>query len=184
MPNATIPTAAELAQTTLATLRQWSETSLSSFGNALPAGNGSAEIAGQAKAALDSARQFGDLGSNVMTDLFYAQLRQMNLSVCGTALTELSDTNADLISSLVQKQTSLMSDLTKLYAGFLTELQGTRNFTDISMLQSSFMDQVQARMKTGTNDIGQLLMSAQTAASAWTDRTLDNTINGGAPTEG
>jgi hypothetical protein len=169
----------EMGQTSLNALKQLSESNAATLGNALDLQFNGSDLATMLQALLDSNKQLGDLNSAMFTGLFYRQLKTLDLGGAAAALQDLTSTNTAFVNGLVQKQMSMASDFTGMLAGYLTDLQNTRSLDDIALLQTAFFNNLEQKIKDNGNDIGQLLLSAKTAATAWTERALNRAIESG-----
>lgn len=179
MPNNLVKQWVEMGQASLRVLKQVSESDTSNFGDALQQQFGSSDVATVLKAALDSSRQLGDINVAIFTSLFHNQLKLLNLGVAGTAMQELTEANTTFVNSFVQKQMKMVNDFTAMFATYLSDLQKTQGMNDIALLQTGFLNDLEQKLKDNANDLGQLLLSAKTASTAWTERTLNKTINDG-----
>jgi hypothetical protein len=178
MSNALITQWVEMGQASLSVLKQMSESGATGFGNTLQQGFDRSDMAVMMKAFVNANQQLGDMTAAVLTNLFYSQLKLMNPGEAGTALQELTDANTSFVKSFVEKQMTATNDFTAMFAGFLSDLQKTRSADEITLLQTDFFNKVEQKMKDSSNDMGQLLLSAKTATTAWTERTLNHAIAG------
>jgi len=169
----------EMGQTSLNALKQLSESNATTLGNALNLQFNGSDVATMLQALLDSNKQLGDVNTAVFTGLFYNQLKLLNLGTAASAMQDLTSTNTAFVNGLVQKQMAMTNDFTGMLAGYLTDLQNTRSMDDIALLQTAFFNNLEQKMKDSGNDVGQLLLSAKTAATAWTERALNQAIESG-----
>jgi hypothetical protein len=176
MSNMLITQWVEMGQASLAALKQMSESAAAGFGSGLQPGLGQSDLAVLLKAFVDTNQQLGDMTTAVFTNLFYSQLKLFNPAGSGAALQELTDSNTEFVKSFVEKQMAATSEFTAMFTAFLSDLQASKSANDIALLQSDLFNKIEQRVKDNSADLGQLLMSAKTAASAWTDRTLNRAI--------
>lgn len=165
-----------MGQSSLDVFKKMAESNPMIFNNTLPQQIGSADMAILLKMWLDASKQLSDINMAALTNLFYAQLKQLNLGVSGPALQDLTDTNTTFVNSLVQKQMAMVSDFINMFTNNLSDLQKTQGMNDIMILQMSFFGDLENKFKATSADLMQLLQSAQTATTNLTNKTLENTI--------
>lgn len=161
-----------MGQASLNILKQMSESNTTNFSSTLQQQFSSSDLATLLKASLDSNQQLGDINVAIFNNLFHTQLKLLNLGVSSTAIQELTDTNTTFINRFIQKQMAMVSDFTTMFTTYLSDLQKTQGMNEIALLQMSFLNDLEQKLKDCTNDLGQLLLSAKTATTAWTEKTL------------
>jgi hypothetical protein len=176
MPNTLMKQWVEMGQASLNAFKQMSESDPAGVTTAVQQQLSTSDLALMLKGLLDATKQVGDLTTGAFTTLFYNQLKLLNLAGSAAALNDLSTTNTSFVNSFVQQQTALVNDFTGMFTTYLADLQKTRDLNDVALLQGDFFNRLEQKWKDSSNELGQLLLSAKTASTAWTERALDQAI--------
>lgn len=168
----------DMGQASLNALKAMSESNSSAIGNAMHQQFNTADAATLLKALLDANKQLVDMNAAAVTGLLHNQLKLLKLGGSTTAIQDLTTTNTAFVNGFVEKQMAMVTEFTGMYSAYLTDLQGTQTLDDIAQVQSDFFEKLERKVKDNAQGVGQLLLSAKTATTAWTERTLKQAMEG------
>jgi hypothetical protein len=168
----------EMGQQSLNALKEMSDLNAETFSNAMTQPFDRGDAATLLKALVDYDKQLTDMQAQMVTGLLHNQLKLLDVGDAAAALQDLTSTSTSFVGSYVQKQMAMASQFTTIFSHYLSGLEKTRNLDDISLLHREFLDDLEKQTKDNTDGMTQLLMSAKTATTGWTERALNRVIEG------
>lgn len=127
------------------------------------------------KSSMQAYQQATNENVAALNNLISGQATSMKLNVSADAIQQLTEIMAALTNNAIQQQTQLTTNCVKPFTTFLTKLSEVKNAEDLTGLQTAFAEDLSTTLKAGASDNAQLISSLQSAVTAWTEKTLDNT---------
>jgi|WetSurMetagenome_2_1015567.scaffolds.fasta_scaffold05553_2 hypothetical protein len=128
------------------------------------------------KASMQSFQQLTNNSTAAFNNLVSNQATSLKLNVSAEALQKLTELMGSLTNRAIQQQTALAVECMKSFTHYLSKLHDVKNPEDLMGLQTKFVEDLSATLKTGASENAELLSSLQTSMTTWTEKTLDNTI--------
>jgi hypothetical protein len=178
MSNTPLEQWSEIGQQALDSLREMSELNAKTFGNAMGQPFDRGDAAALLKTLADYNAQLSNMQAQMVSGLLHNQLKLLDVDDTAAALQDLTSTSTSFVGSYVQKQMAMASQFTTLFSDYLSGLEKTRSLEDISQLQKKFLDGLETQIKDNSESMTQLLISAKTATTGWTERALNRAIEG------